>query len=290
MSLALGIFLAFVAMLCWGFGDFLIQKSTRKFGDWNTLFIISGIGAIVLFPFISKDLPSLMEDNRSLLLLGASSLVLLFASILDFEALKEGKIAVVEPIWSLEITVAIIFSVIILNEQLSLTQYALIGAIVVGLFCVSLRSKQINKKVWLEKGVIVALIAAAFMGLANFMTGFSARETNPLLTIWFLHGGIAIASFLVIVAKGYTKNLVKSFKKGKKLILSMSILDNSAWIAFAFAMTLAPISITVALSESYIIIAVLLGMYVNKEFLRKHQKIGLIIAVISAISLAAITI
>src|SRR3989338_5162070 len=104
MSLALGIFLAFVAMLCWGFGDFLIQKSTRKFGDWNTLFIISGIGAIVLFPFISKDLPSLMEDNRSLLLLGASSLVLLFASILDFEALKEGKIAVVEPIWSLEIT------------------------------------------------------------------------------------------------------------------------------------------------------------------------------------------
>jgi drug/metabolite transporter (DMT)-like permease len=52
-------------------------------------------------------------------------------------------------------------------------------------------------------------------------------------------------------------------------------------------MTLAPIAISVALSESYIIIAVLLGMFVNKERLRKHQIFGMIVAIISAILLAS---
>ena len=69
----------------------------------------------------------------------------------------------------------------------------------------------------------------------------------------------------------------------------MSLLDKIAWVAFAFAMSLAPIGIIVALSESYIIIAVILGLTINKEKIKFHQKIGLVMAIISAIVLAAIT-
>jgi len=39
MSVSVGIGLAFVAMLCWGIGDFLIQKSTRRIGNTVTLFL-----------------------------------------------------------------------------------------------------------------------------------------------------------------------------------------------------------------------------------------------------------
>ena len=66
----------------------------------------------------------------------------------------------------------------------------------------------------------------------------------------------------------------------------MIVLDNTAWIAFAFAMTFSNIGIVVALTESYIVIAVLLGVFVNKEYLRMHQKIGVAIAVASAIALS----
>lgn len=48
------------------------------------------------------------------------------------------------------------------------------------------------------------------------------------------------------------------------------------------------IGIATALSESYIIVAVLLGLVVNKERLDVHQKIGLIVAIAAAITLAAI--
>lgn len=71
MGIGVGITFAFIAMFCWGFGDFLIQKSTRKFGDWETLLLISLVGVIILFPFIYKDLPSLFlfKDKRLIILL-----------------------------------------------------------------------------------------------------------------------------------------------------------------------------------------------------------------------------
>lgn len=54
-------------------------------------------------------------------------------------------------------------------------------------------------------------------------------------------------------------------------------------------MVYAPIGVAVALSESYIIVAVLLGLAVNKEKFDVHQKLGLVVAVLSAIVLAGIT-
>jgi uncharacterized membrane protein len=54
-------------------------------------------------------------------------------------------------------------------------------------------------------------------------------------------------------------------------------------------MMLAPIAISVSISQSYIIITVLLGMLVNKESLRRHQKAGLFLVIVSAIILAYIS-
>lgn len=69
----------------------------------------------------------------------------------------------------------------------------------------------------------------------------------------------------------------------------MSISDNIAWIGYAFAMTLIPIAIATGLSESSCIVAVLLGIFINKERLQTHQKVGLVIALTSAMVLAFIT-
>src|SRR3989344_1304783 len=111
MNISVGIGLAFVAMLCWGFGDFLIQRSTRKIGDWETLFFITAFGAVVLAPFVYKDIPSLFtEVSRTTYILLGASVILLIAALLDFEALKKGKLAVVEPIWSSEVPVAALLS------------------------------------------------------------------------------------------------------------------------------------------------------------------------------------
>ena len=286
MEISSGIIFALVAMLCWGFGDFLIQRSTRKIGNLGTLFIIALIGSIILLPFVYKDIPSVFQSKQILFVLIGASIILIIAAFLEFESLKIGKISVIEPIWSLEIPAAALLAFVLLKEKVSYLEMTIIAVLILGLVMISLRSKSFNKKTWFEKGTIFAIIGALLMGFANFFLGWGARLTDAFMINWFINVFITIVCGIYIIKKKRVKKLIKDINKNKKFLGALSLLDNVAWIAFAASMTLAPIAISVAISESYIIIAVLLGLFIGKEKLKKHQKIGLIIAILAALLLS----
>lgn len=152
--ITVGIILALIAMFSWGFGDFFIQKSTRKIGNWETLFFISLFGAVVLAPFCLNKVGELFNNlDKGGLILLIACVTLLFAAIIDFEALKKGKLSIVEPIWSLEIPAASILAYLILGEKLSLAEILLIFLLIVFLVLVAFRSGKISKKTFLEKGI-----------------------------------------------------------------------------------------------------------------------------------------
>ncbi|MFH0987959.1 MAG: DMT family transporter [Parcubacteria group bacterium] len=290
MSISLGIALAFAAMLLWGFGDFLIQKSTRKVGDWETLLFITLFGAVVLLPFVWNDLPSLFNgDYKVLVVILIASISLFAAAIIDFEALRKGKLSIVEPLWSLEVPIAAFFAFFLISERISWLQTIFIVGLLVCLMLVSFREKKFNRAVLLEKGAILAIAGAILMGSANFFMGWGGRVSNPLMVNFCADVFMLVASIIYIVARHKVNCLFCDFKNSYKLLVPMALLDNSAWIAYVLAMTLAPIAVATALSESYIIIAVLLGLFMNKERLQLHQKIGLVGAVVSAIVLSMIT-
>ena len=100
---------------------------------------------------------------------------------------------------------------------------------------------------------------------------------------------IFVITALLLFRNGKLFNTLKDLKKNMAIVLPMSIADKVAWVAFVFAMTLAPIAIATALSESYIIFAVLLGIFINREKLYVHQRIGLVGAIAVAITLAVLT-
>ncbi len=291
MSIEFGLIFAFAAMLLWGVGDFLIQKSARKIGNWETLFAITLVGVVGLLPFVWRDIPQLFINPQKLLVpLLISAGILLVAAVLEIEALREGKLAVIEPIWSLEIPVAVVLSAFIIGEVLLPMQIVLIIALVIGLVLVSFRGGSIKAKHFLEKGVLIALLSAIFMGLADFYMGIGGRLTDSLLMNFVASFVILTVATIYILFRCRFTKMLGDFKNNKKLLLSTSILDNLAWIAFVLAMTLAPIGIVVAISESYIIIVVLFGLFVAKEKLKNHQKWGLVLALTAAIILAVYTV
>ncbi len=290
MSVQIGIVLAIIAMISWGIGDFLIQRSTRLIGNFETLFTITAFGAIFLLPFVWHDLPSLINNTQNLMaVLVFSSCVILIAALLEFEALRRGKLSVVEPIWSLEIPAAVLIAYILIGETLTSAQGILIACLIIGLVCVSFRGGKINAKHFLEKGALLSVMAALFMGVGNFFMGISGRMTNSLLANFVACVVMATVTLAYIVSKGRTRKLVMDIKSHPLLLLIMSIFDNAAWIAFVAAMSIAPIGIVVALTESYIIIVVLLGLMINKEKLTRHQKVGLVVALFAAVILASIS-
>ena len=154
----------------------------------------------------------------------------------------------------------------------------------------SLKRNTNFRKVLLERGTILAFFGAVMMGAANFFMGWSARLSDPVMANFLSDVFIAVLTGLILIFTGRFRSTIRDIASNKSVLLQMSIADKAAWLAFAFAMSLAPIAIAVALSESYIIVAVLLGLFINREKLQFHQKIGLILAIASALTLAAVTI
>ncbi len=295
MAIAIGIICACIAMIGWGVGDYLIQRTSRSLGDWETLFFISIFGAIVIYPFIDSEVAQLfVHPDMRLLFLCAASLVLLVAALLEFESLKKGKLVVVEPLYALEIPVSGLLAFFFLAEKISFGQVALVILLIIGLVLVSIRSTRLKHifsrtgaKLWLEKGVRIAILSTICMGAVNFLFGVGARQTSALMINWFTDAFLAVACLAYLVFARKTHALSVDIMKNRWTVLTMCFFDTIAWIAFAYAVKLAPISISVALSQSYIIITILFGMFVNKENIKTHQKIGLILSIVVAILLAA---
>jgi len=288
MTASVGIALAFVAMLCWGFGDFLVQKTTRRLGDWETLFVLTGFGAVILLPFVWQRIPELFAGRNGIILV-FSGLFILCASLMNFEAFKKGKISVLEPLFSLEIISSAALAYFVLNDHVTWLQAVLIVLLIVSLFLVSFRETKISKKALVEKGVLLFAAGSIVMGIADFLLGWGSRVTDPILANFTLDVTVAIICGIALISRGQLGRLFRDLAKYPASILVMAVSENVAWVAYAVAMSLIAIAVATGLSESSIIVAVLLGLFINKEKLQRHQKIGLVGAIAAAIVLAFVT-
>ncbi len=281
-----GIIFALVALISWGLGDFFIQKIARKTGIINALFYITAVAGIVLLPFVWGDLPNV--SLRSWTILGFSGVITFITALIQFQALKVGKLAVIEPIISLELPLTVIIAALIGREHLGIIAYALIAIVFLGIFLAVIPHQGIIKNyiTRLEKGTLLALLGAVGMAVTNFVIGYGSQETTPLLAIWGTHTVIAVLCFAYLLMRGEVRSLIRNVIQNPGTIIAESIFDNAAWIAYAFAVIYIPISIAITISEGYIILAVLLGIIINKEKLRNHQTMGVVLAIIGVILLS----
>lgn len=291
MYQSLGVLFALGALGSWAIGDFYIQKTARTLGVWKALVFIASFGGVVLFPFIVAELPSVITNTSAWLLLGIVSLVAFFAALFDFQALKDGKIAIIEPIVSFELPLTIGLSIVLLHEQLSLMQMLLVIVAFLGIMLTvtkHLPQWHYHRRL-LERGVVWAGLGAIGMGLTNFLTGVGSQQLSPLLTIWFTFACLAVVSLLYLGWQGQLKTLRRDLKRHGRIIFLESFFDTVAWLCFAFATTLIPVAITTTISEGYVVIAAALGIFINHERLKKHQIIGIILALGSILILSVIT-
>jgi len=277
---------AFGAMLCWGIGDFLIQRAVWKVGDVEALAFIGVVGTIMLLPFAFTQLP-LMFSGSNLTMLIAIGLLTFIVAITDFEALKKGKLSVIEIILELELPVTAVLAIYMLNEAVTISQLAAMSLVFAGIVLIAAKSLSLkNGLAGIEKGVLIGVAGAIGMGLLNFMTGFGAKTISPLLIIWAPWLFFTIFSLCYI---WYTKTLhtfAANALKHKKLLIGMGIFDTLAWLFYAFATAAHNISIVTAITESYPAIAIMLGLTLNKEKILPHQFAGAALALGGSVVLA----
>ncbi len=287
---SIGVLWAFGAMLGWGFGDFLLQRASRKFGIWRPTFFICVVGSIVLAPFIGQGFAMLAVPRNVFLLLGAT-IAMTIASLFYVEALKEGKLAVMEPIASAELPIAAILAVALWGESLTFAAWALIALIFVGtaLAATSHHAQLHYHKRLFEKGMLFATTAALCNAIVSLLIGASAQKAGALFTVWFVWTLQGLIMLAIIFWRGEGKMLRRDLVAAPRTLFAVGALATCGWIAFALASTRISIAIATAIGESYIIIAIILGLFVSHERLKPHQKIAAAFVALGIIALAWIT-
>lgn len=277
----------FGAVLAWGIGDFLIQRSVRRIGDLECLAIIGIIGTLGLLPWVWNDIPSLFLPENGQLLLGLG-IVTFVAAILNFEAYRVGKLSVVEVVLEFELPVTILLGIFFFSEMISPVQAILMGIIFIGILCIAIEPRMFSsKKVnWVEKGVVLALFGALGMGLMDFLTGAASKQVSPLMAIWAPYVVFTIVCLATIAWNGKFKAFIKGMQKHRDLVLATGVADTAAWVLFAIALQHNPISITTAITEIYPAIGLFLGLKINHERIAGHQWLGAGLAIIGSVALA----
>lgn len=280
------IFFAFGAMIFWGLGDFLIQRTIYKIGSLETLFLITFASSFLLLPFTIPYLGAI--SVRQWLVLAVLGVIGYLGAHIHFIALRKGKLAVVEIILGLELPLTVLFGALFLQERLSLSFMVLMAVVFVGIILVSIDFKQINTRNFLEKGAVLALFSSFLVAWINFFTAVAAKELSPFVVIswpWLIS---CIVSFILLWRQRRLKPLFKKTIISWKLIAFMSVVDIFAWLCYASAVADKELSITTAISESFVVIAFFLGVIYNKEKVRFWQIAGAILAVSASIAIAFI--
>jgi drug/metabolite transporter (DMT)-like permease len=287
---------AFIALLCWGFGDFFIQRSIRAIGKIEALFFITVFGAIILFPFIQGEIAIFLVESQSALLLFVAGALSFISAYMQFRALEKGKLAAVEPAMSLELPATIMIGVFLLREHLTMWQLVLIAGVFIGVLVTSIHrhhqhwwGRHKSRKVVLEAGVLMAGFGAIAMAGTNIMTGLASRGSSPLITIWFIHTFLAIISFVWLWLAGSLPTLLRDFRTYARVIIAVAVFDTAAWIAYSFAVLTLPIALTIGITESYVALAAFLGLRFNHEKFERHQIVGGLIAIGCSIALGIIS-
>jgi drug/metabolite transporter (DMT)-like permease len=282
-----GLLCAFIALFGWGFGDFFLQKVTRMLDAHKALFCTCVVGATALLPFVWRELPSYgMGEYRAVAILGGLGLVGALALLTAF---RHGKLSVVESTVAFEVPLAVALGVLIGGEILAPLQLALFAVVCVGvLLAAAARIDHLHyhKRIF-EKGVVLALVSAIVAALVDFSIGVYAQNISPLFLMWGMSTIMATLCGTYMWAMGEFRAFWRTARQHPRLILTMSAFDNAGWIGYAYAVSMMPVSLTMSIAGSYIAFAALLGFFLNREKMSRHQLVGASIAFVGVTLLAA---
>ena len=281
------ILFAFGAMLGWGIGDFLIQRTVKKIGAVGTLLWITLFSSFALLPFVINDLGILTV--RQIAILVVLGIISFASGFVHMKALDIGKLSVVETILSIELPLTIILGMVFMAERLTTMQIFLVILLFIGIIMVSVDFSKLKTKDFLEKGSLLALLSSVLVAMVNFLTAVQAKEISPIMALWLPWLACGLFCLGYLASRKELLPFLGSCRSSWKLILIMVIVDTAAWVFYVFAVAKKELSITVAITESFVVIAFILGIIFNKEEVRRIQYLGAGIAVACSLIIGLIS-
>lgn len=270
--------LGLIAALSWGLHDFLARFPSRAVGAVTTVFAVTVAGLVVLSVWLAIDGGTIEIVWPSLWLVAVTGIVFAAATLTLFSALALGPISIVAPLAGSYPALAMIFAVA-QGTQPSLTQWAAIGAVMVGVVLVSRSGGHYEASGHLPPGKLKIVLGLALLASVCFAVSLTAGQAaapifGDVQTVWLARCfGLGAIGIVFLAKPG------KTAIPGRWLpvLAVMGVLDVAALGTIVAAGSLPDAAFATVVSSAFGAVTVLLARAFLKEPVAKLQAAGIVV-------------
>lgn len=267
------------AALGWGLADFFGAFAGRRIGSLAAVMsgqVLSAAFMTVILVVSGESLAPLAPDVWLLALNGAFAA---FAYVTHYRALELGPVAVVSPIGAGYAVVGVALSILIAGDRPS--GLALTGAAiaVVGVTLVSTDLKKLREGIANHvPGLWWAVAAAISFGVAGFLLGWISQRAGWVAGLW--GSRVAQVAFYLPLVVVFRRQL-RALRPGVGLWIALvaGAADILGVVSFSIGSTRGLISIVLAASAVFPLVAITLSIAVFKERIVANQVAGIALVV-----------
>lgn len=267
------------AAVGWGLADFFGALSGRRIGAIGAVIagqLLSATSVTVILLATGTSLAPLADVVWLLALNGAASA---FAYTTHYKALELGPVAVVSPIGAGYAVVGVGLAIAILGERPSALALLGAGLAVLGVALVSTDLKKLREGIEHRvPGLWWAVVAAIAFGVAGFLLGWISQRAGWIAGLWGSRvSQMACFAPLVLAFRDDLRRLRPG--AGVWIALLAGAADLLGVVMFSAGSELGFVSIVIAASAIFPLIAVVLSILVFGERVVANQVAGIVLVV-----------
>jgi uncharacterized membrane protein len=280
-----------VAALGFGLADFEGAIAGRRIGSLWTVILGQTLSAIVMtVVFVATDASlSVLEPFMVFVVLNGICAATAYQT--HYRALELGPVAVVSPIGSAYAVIGVMLAVIFLGERPGIA--ALIGSLVTvaGVALVSTDLRELRAGLHgvargVPRGVPWALVSTVSFGLAGFLLGYLSQRSGWVAGLWASRTAQVICYIpLAFIARKQLPQIRD--RRGLLFALIAALADIVGVIGLSVGSERGYVSVTLAASAVFPLVAVVLSMLILHERLVPNQYVGIALVVVGLLLLGA---
>ena len=278
-----------IAAVTIGSADLIAALTSRKVGVFRVLLganVVAAVLATVYVPFG----PSVGQVSATewAYLFGMSVLIILSLLAL-YKGLQIGPVAIVSPVVSASSLVAILLSVIIVGERLSIGQSLGAAATVGGVVLASMDFRQLaGVTSAVQRGAMLGVVAMLSGGVWMYSIGVLSQELGWFLPVYL--NRVLTVALLVAVQAGRRQSPLSGLTPGVVAAIAfVGIMETIGIFAFARGSEQGSISIVSAAMSAYPLVPIAGGLVIFRERLAQTQTLGLMMVLAGLITLGLTT-
>jgi drug/metabolite transporter (DMT)-like permease len=284
-SFYFGLLFAIVSMFGFGVYQFFVNKNVKNINIYSSLIYVhlALIFSILPILFFNK---LVIPDIKIILLILFTSFVGALNIPFLYKAIKAGKLSLVIPIANTYSLFAVIFSFLFFGESLKWSQYISGAVILVGMFFIVTKRKEI-KELKINKNDIkpltYAIIFSAGLGLYSVLLRPIEQSIGPY--IGFFYTELAIVIFLLLYGLKKNIHFQKPETKMYKFLFLAGFFQAIGGLFFFFGIKYISVSLTSIVGAANPLITMILAFTFLKERVEWNQLLGIIITITGLIGI-----